>query len=45
MTPIERQKEIDRIRLSIEIKESNIEVFKGKIQKLKQDLKKLQEVK
>lgn len=37
----ERQKEIERIKLSIEIKESNIEVFQEKVRILKQELMKL----
>lgn len=40
----EKAAEIERIKLSIEIKESNIEVFQNKIRILKQRLRKLREL-
>ncbi len=42
MTPKQRKDEIERLKLSIEIKESNIEVFRGKILELKKKIKKLE---
>jgi hypothetical protein len=42
MTIKERKEEIERLKLSIEIAEGNIEVFNNKILGLKQKIKKLE---